>query len=217
MGFVGFVIEYKITSDWDRNQNLASRGHDSTQSIWGVTCSTDIVSAPHFTFPIPAPAAAFTLWDGWDLLIMYLSYLSLPTPRYPSPLHGCRWITRPGLARLTERRGSSENTPLPSYSNAGCPFAHGAHKSREERTDEQFSLSPEDTDKPTVWPRSLIIKKLNPALTGPVSKNFCYCLKYCSQFVSKCLRQNHGQCVQLMIVLLDLLTSYHCFNVFCSF
>lgn len=57
---------------------------------------------------------------------MYLFYFSLPAVQYPSPLHGHRWITRPGLAQLTEWCCSSENTPLPSYSNglsAGCPLA----------------------------------------------------------------------------------------------
>lgn len=51
---------------------------------------------------------------------MHLFHFSLPAIQYPSPLHGHRWITRPGLAQLTERCWSSENTPLPSYSNGLC-------------------------------------------------------------------------------------------------
>lgn len=53
------------------------------------------------------------------------SIVALPAVQYPSPLHGHRWITRPGLAQFTERCSSSENTPLPSYSNGlcvECPF-----------------------------------------------------------------------------------------------
>lgn len=51
---------------------------------------------------------------------MHLFHFSLPAIQYPSPLHGHRWITRPGLAQLTEWCCSSENTPLPSYSNGLC-------------------------------------------------------------------------------------------------
>ncbi len=69
--------------------------------------------------------SVFTLCDAWYLLAhASLFHFSLPAVQYPSPLHGHRWITRPGLAQLTECCYSSENTPLPSYSNglsAGCP------------------------------------------------------------------------------------------------
>lgn len=40
-------------------------------------------------------------WEtGWDDVHwpVFLLHLSLPVRQYPSPLHGHRWITRPGLA-----------------------------------------------------------------------------------------------------------------------
>lgn len=71
--------------------------------------------------------AAFSNFQMLDIYWpMYLFHFSLPAVQYPSPLHGHRWITRPSLAQLTEWCCSSENTPLPSYSNglsAGCPLA----------------------------------------------------------------------------------------------
>lgn len=77
-----------------------------------------------FTSPMLAAFPAFERRDiYWP---MYLFHFSLPVVQYPSPLHGHRWITRPCLAQLTEWPCSSENTPLPSYSNglsAGCPLA----------------------------------------------------------------------------------------------
>lgn len=77
-----------------------------------------------FTYSMLSAFSEFEMLDiYWP---MYLFHFSLPAVQYPSPLHGHRWITRPGLAQLTEWCCSSENTPLPSYSNglcAGCPFA----------------------------------------------------------------------------------------------
>lgn len=106
-------------------------------SIWWVFPSisnTDIshITAlpylpPRFTFSMLAAFSHFEMLDiYWP---MYLFHFSLPAVQYPSPLHGHRWITRPGLAQLTEWCCSSENTPLPSYSNglsAGCPLARRA-------------------------------------------------------------------------------------------
>lgn len=91
------------------------------QQHWYHTHHTALL-ASCFRFSMLAAFSHFEILDiYWP---MYLSHFSLPAVQYPSPLHGHRWITRPGLAQLTECCCSSENTPLPSYSNglsAGCP------------------------------------------------------------------------------------------------
>lgn len=73
---------------------------------------------PLFTYSM---LSAFSQYEKLDLCwLAYLFLYSLPAVQYPSPLHGHRWITRPGLAQFTELCCSSENTPLPSYSNGLC-------------------------------------------------------------------------------------------------
>lgn len=94
------------------------------QQYWYLPHHSTTIVATCFTFSMLAAFSHFEMLDiYWP---MYLFHFSLPAVQYPSPLHGHRWITRPGLAQLTEWCCSSENTPLPSYSNglsAGCPFA----------------------------------------------------------------------------------------------
>lgn len=71
-----------------------------------------------FTCSMLSPFSHLEMLDiYWPV---HLFHFSLPAIQYPSPLHGHRWITRPGLAQLTEWCCSSENTPLPSYSNGLC-------------------------------------------------------------------------------------------------
>lgn len=106
-------------------QPVGAQSASQYQHHWYLTHHSSLLLASCFTFSMLAAFSHFEMLDiYWP---MYLSHFSLPALQYPSPLHGHRWITRPGLALLAEWCCSSENTPLPSYSNglsAGCPPAH---------------------------------------------------------------------------------------------
>lgn len=89
-----------------------------------LTHHTTTTLTPCFTYSVLSSFSEFEMCDiYWPV---YRFHFSLPAVQYPSPLHGHRWITRPGLAQHTEWCCSSENTLLPSYSNglcAGWPLA----------------------------------------------------------------------------------------------
>lgn len=121
--------EFFIQRSWCILKHLYCGSHMSTAQFdqYLILNISHITELPHL--PLALRIQCFQHSQNLRCLIywpMYFFHFSLPAVQYPSPLHGHRWITRPGLAQLTEWCCSSENTPLPSYSNglcAGCPFA----------------------------------------------------------------------------------------------
>lgn len=110
----------KPRTPWQPCERYVHIAHQRRSALASCCTYSVLLATPPFCRPsFPESEMLDIYWP------VFLFHFSLPALQYPSPLHGHRWITRPGLAQLTESRRSSENTPLPSYSDglsAGYPL-----------------------------------------------------------------------------------------------